>query len=500
MQRKGGRWMKEELYENLARRTDGDIYIGVVGPVRVGKSTFVKRVMEEVVIPNMTDEADKIRAQDELPQSSPGPVIMTAEPKFVPAQGTSVSVGDGELQFHIRLADCVGYVIDGVKGYEDEDGPKYVHTPWHNEPVPFEEAARIGTDKVIRDHSTIGILVTTDGTVNNISRDAAEVAEVDIVNKLQDIGKPFVIVLNSKMPANEKTVALKQELHERYGVPVIAISADQLNAGEIQLILKEALYEFPISEIELQKPDWMDVLGKEHVLNSSIDKVISEGFLEASKIRKVQELAEKLKDEQYVQHAEVVEVDAGQGKASIKIEMDEQAFREACEEIMEQQIGTKKDWLVFVQEASKAKKSYNMYAEAIESAKKDGYGVALPVIDDFNPTPPELIKQNDFFGVRMKAKAPSLHVIRVDMEAEFSPLIGSEFHSQHLLKELKEAYLHDREALWETQLFGTPLHEVMKESIRFKTDTVPAHARKRLRETIEQMVNDGNKGMITFIV
>lgn len=492
--------MKEELYESLARRTDGDIYIGVVGPVRVGKSTFVKRVMEEVVIPNMTEEADRIRAQDELPQSSPGPVIMTAEPKFVPAQGTSVSVGDGELQFQIRLADCVGYVIDGVKGYEDEEGPKYVHTPWHNEPVPFEEAARIGTDKVIRDHSTIGILMTTDGTVNNIPRDAAEVAEVEIVEKLQDIGKPFVIVLNSKMPAHEKTVALKEQLHEKYGVPVIAISADQLNAGEIQLILKEALYEFPISEIELQKPDWMDVLSPSHELNASIDKVISEGFLEASKIRKVQELAEKLTGELHVQHAEVVEVDAGQGKAAIKIEMEDQVFKEVCETIMGQEVATKKDWLVFVQEASRAKKAYNMYAEAIEKAKSDGYGVALPVIDDFNPTPPELIKENNFYGVRMKAKAPSIHMIRVDMEAEFSPLIGSEFHSHHLLKDLKDAYLHDRDALWETQLFGTALHEVMKESIRFKTDAVPPRARKRLRETIEQMVNDGNKGMITFIV
>ncbi|MEK3934754.1 stage IV sporulation protein A [Sporosarcina sp. FSL W7-1349] len=492
--------MKEELYESLARRTDGDIYIGVVGPVRVGKSTFVKRVMEEVVIPNMTEPSDRIRAQDELPQSSPGPVIMTSEPKFVPAQGTSVSVGEGDLKFQIRLADCVGYVIDGVKGYEDEDGPKYVHTPWHNEPVPFEEAARIGTDKVIRDHSTIGILVTTDGTVNNIPREAAEVAETEIVGKLKEIGKPFVIVLNSKMPAHERTVLLKQQLHETHGVPVIAISADQLNAQEIQLILKEALYEFPISDIELQKPDWMDVLGSEHELNASIDNVINEGFLGVSKIRKVQEIAESLRDQEHVKFSEVVEVDAGKGKATVRIEIDEGAFRQVCEDIMEQEIGTKKDWLLFVKEAAKAKKSYNLYSEAIEKAKQDGYGIALPSLHDFNPSPPELIKQNDFFGVRMKATAPSLHVIRVDMEAEFSPLIGSEFHSHHLLKELKHAYLHDRDALWQTSLFGTPLHEVMKESIRFKTNSVPSRARNRLRETIEQMVNDGNKGMVTFIV
>lgn len=492
--------MKEELYENLARRTDGDIYIGVVGPVRVGKSTFVKRVMEEVVIPNMTDAGDRARAQDELPQSSPGPIIMTSEPKFVPAQGTQVSIGEGELSFQIRLADCVGYVIDGVKGYEDEDGPKYVHTPWHNEPIPFEEAARIGTDKVIRDHSTIGILVTTDGTVNNIPRAAAEVAEEEIVGKLKEIGKPFVIVLNSKMPAHDKTVALKEKLHEKHGVPVIAISADQLNAQEIQLILKEALYEFPITDIELQKPDWMDVLGSDHELNASIDNVINEGFLDASKIRKVQELAERLKDEKYVRHAEVVDVDAGKGKATVNIEMDEQAFREVCENLMQQEMKTKKDWLLFVKDAVKAKKSYDMYAEAIETAKKSGYGVALPTIDDFQPSPPELIKQDNFYGVRMRAAAPSLHIIRIDMDAEFSPLIGSEFHSHHLLKELKNAYLHDRDALWQTQLFGTPLHEVMKESIRFKTSSVPPNARKRLRETIEQMVNDGNKGMITFIV
>ncbi|MFD1206411.1 MULTISPECIES: stage IV sporulation protein A [Sporosarcina] len=492
--------MKEELYENLARRTDGDIYIGVVGPVRVGKSTFVKRVMEEVVIPNMSDAGDRARAQDELPQSSPGPIIMTSEPKFVPAQGTSVSIGDGELSFQVRLADCVGYVIDGVKGYEDEDGPKYVHTPWHNEPIPFEEAARIGTDKVIRDHSTIGILVTTDGTVNNIPRQAAEVAEQEIVGKLKEIGKPFVIVLNSKMPAHDRTISLRDKLQETHGVPVIAISADQLNAQEIQLILKEALYEFPITHIDLQKPDWMDVLGPEHELNAAIDNVINEGFLEASKIRKVQELAEKLKDENYVRHAEVVDVDAGKGKAIVNIQMDEEAFREVCEKIMQREIRTKKDWLVFIQDAVKAKKSYDMYAEAIETAKQSGYGVALPTIDDFQPSPPELIKQDNFYGVRMKASAPSLHIIRIDMDAEFSPLIGSEFHSHHLLKELKNAYLHDRDALWQTQLFGTPLHEVMKESIRFKTSSVPPNARKRLRETIEQMVNDGNKGMITFIV
>ena len=492
--------MSEALYEELAKRTDGDIYIGVVGPVRVGKSTFVKRVMEEVVIPNMVEEADRTRAQDELPQSSPGPVIMTAEPKFVPARGTGISVGDGDLTFQIRLADCVGYVIDGVKGHMDDDGPKYVHTPWHNEPVPFEEAARIGTDKVIRDHSTIGIVMTTDGTVNNIPRAAALKAEEEIVGKLKEIGKPFVIVLNSRMPAHSETVALRDELTDKYGVPVIAISADQLNANEIQLILQEALFEFPISEIELQKPEWMDVLADDHYLNTSIRSRLDDGLSAVSKIRDVQRLAASIQEEDFVRRAEVVGVDAGQGKANILVETEDGVFHEVCDEMMGEPIRTKKDWLLFIRDAVKSKEAFGQYEEAIESAKKTGYGVTLPAINDFEPTPPELIKQNNFFGVRMKAKAPSLHIMRIDMEAEFSPLIGSEFHSLQLLKDLKEAYLNDREALWSTQLFGTPLHEVMKESIRFKTTAVPERARNRIRETMEQMVNDGNKGMVTFIL
>ncbi|SIT66497.1 stage IV sporulation protein A [Edaphobacillus lindanitolerans] len=492
--------MSEALYEELAKRTDGDIYIGVVGPVRVGKSTFVKRVMEEVVIPNMVEEADRTRAQDELPQSSPGPVIMTAEPKFVPARGTGISVGDGGLTFQIRLADCVGYVIDGVKGHMDDDGPKFVHTPWHNEPVPFEEAARIGTDKVIRDHSTIGVVMTTDGSVNNIPRASALRAEEEIVGKLKEIGKPFVIVLNSRMPAHTDTVALKEELSEKYSVPVIAISADQLNASEIQLILKEALFEFPISEIELLKPEWMDVLDEDHALNASIRTRLDEGLSSISKIRDVQALAASLQEEPFIKRAEVTDVDAGQGKATIRVETEDDVYHSVCDEMMGEPIRTKKDWLLFIKDSVKSREAFGRYEDAIESAKTTGYGVTLPGIHDFEPTPPELIKQNNFFGVRMKAKAPSLHIMRIDMEAEFSPLIGSEFHSLQLLKDLKEAYLNDREALWSTQLFGTPLHEVMKESIRFKTTAVPERARNRIRETMEQMVNDGNKGMVTFIL
>jgi stage IV sporulation protein A len=500
VRRKGGNDMAEELYQQIAERTNGDVYIGVVGPVRVGKSTFVKRVMESLVIPNMTDEVDRLRAQDELPQSSPGAVIMTAEPKFVPAHGTSIQVGDDAFRFHIRLADCVGYIIEGAKGHEDENGPKYVHTPWHHEPIPFQEAARIGTDKVIRDHSTIGIVMTTDGSVNDIPRTAVEGVEEEIIGQLKEIGKPFVVVLNTRFPAHDQTLALRQELCDKYNVPVIATAVDQMTVHEIQFVLKEALYEFPVTTFELLKPEWMDVLENDHPLKESIQNSLDSWSQQVAKIRDVKDLATFLAEEPYVANAEVIEVNAGKGKASIQIDLTDEAFQSVYQDFLEEPIVTKKDWLLYVKEASYAKKSYLRFHEAIEMAKESGYGVTLPTMEDFTPSAPELIKENNFFGVRMKAKAPSLHIIRVEMDAEFSPLIGSEFHSQQLLKDLKDAYLHNREALWQTSLFGTPLHEMLKESMKFKTEAVPTHAKRRMRETIERMVNEGDRGMVTFIL
>lgn len=492
--------MTEQLFHEIAERTNGDVYIGVVGAVRIGKSTFVKRVMESLVIPNMTDEVDRHRAQDELPQSSPGAVIMTAEPKFVPAHGTSIQVGDDAFSFNIRLADCVGYIIDGAKGHEDENGPKLVHTPWSHEPMPFREAARIGTDKVIRDHSTIGIVMTTDGTVNDFPRTAVEQVEEEIIGQLKEIGKPFVVLLNSRMPAHNLAVDLCKELQVKYNVPVIAAAVDKMTVHEIQNVLKEALYEFPVTTFELLKPEWMDVLDTDHPLKESIQNSLESWSEQVAKIRDVKDLASYLAEEPFVENAEVIEVNAGKGKATIQIELTNEAFQSAYLDFLDEPIVTKKDWLLYVKESSYAKKSYLRFHEAIEMAKESGYGVSLPSVQDFQPSAPELIKQNDFFGVRMKAKAPSLHMIRVDMEAEFSPLIGSEFHSQQLLKDLKEAYYHNREALWETSLFGTPLHEMLKESMRFKSDAVPTHAKKRMRETIERMVNEGDRGMVTFIL
>lgn len=452
------------------------------------------------MLPNITNEEDRKRALDELPQSSPGPVIMTAEPKFVPAHGTEICIGESEIPFRIRFADCVGYIIDGVKGYEDENGPKYVHTPWNNEAIPFQEAARIGTDKVIRDHANIGVVVTTDGTVNGINRTAAQVAEEEIVEVLQEIGKPFVIVLNSEMPNSENTQNLRNELFERYNVPVIATSINQMSLRDMEYILEEALYEFPVEDIEVEKPDWLDVLEPTHQLNATLSDAVGEVLDSVTKIRDVHQAVEELKEIEFVESSDIESVDAGLGVATVRITLKPEVYKAVCNEFLDAPIDTKKDWLLFIKEAAEAKKAQKRFRDAIEQATETGYGVTLPSMEEFEPSEPEIIKQNNFYGVRMKAKAPSYHIIRVDMESEFSPLIGSEFHSQQLLKDLQYAYNHDREALWETQLFGTPLHEVLTEGIRYKMNAVPKNAKKRMRQTIERMVNEGEKGLITFII
>ncbi|WP_337999465.1 stage IV sporulation protein A [Solibacillus daqui] len=488
------------MFQQLAQRTNGDLYIGVVGPVRVGKSTFVKKVMENVILPNIDNAEDRMRAMDELPQSSPGPVIMTSEPKFVPAQGTTVTFGQSAIPMRVRLVDCVGYVIDGAKGYEDESGPKYVQTPWHNEAIAFQEAAKIGTDKVIRDHANIGIVITADGTVNGMSRAAAQKAEEEIIGQLTDIGKPFVIVLNSNTPNSMEAQTIRKQLAETYEVPVIATSITNMQLEDIMHVLEEALFEFPVKEIQVEKPDWLDVLDNDHEINETLSFASAQLQDDFMKIRDVEEASAILQQIDFVESCSVEAIDPGLGVATLRVTLYNDIYKDVCKQWLEKPVDSKKDWLLFIKEASEAKSAQQRFRNAIEEAKGSGYGVTLPMMDEFDPSEPELISQNNFYGVRMKAVAPSYHIIRIDMEAEFAPLIGSEFHSQHLLKDLQHAYSYDRNALWQTQLFGTPLHEVLTESIRYKMKGVPEHAKNRMRLMLERMINEGERGLITFII
>ncbi|AYC29381.1 stage IV sporulation protein A [Paenisporosarcina cavernae] len=490
----------DSVYSQLAERTNGDMYIGVVGPVRVGKSTFVKQLMEKVVIPNLQTEDDRRRAIDELPQSSAGPAIMTAEPKFVPAQGTRVHLAESSISFQVRFVDCVGYLIEGVKGHEDENGPRYVQTPWDSQPIPFEKAARIGTDKVIRDHSTLGIFVTTDGTVNGITRHQLQPVEDEMIATLQSIGKPFVVVLNSENPYHADTLALAEEMRASYNVPVIPTSVKDMSEGMLQDILKECLFEFPVFDVEMNTPDWIDILDDSHPMKHSLSDAIQESINQVQKIRDVQRIAEALMHYDFIEQAELMEILPGKGIASLQLTIEESYYQHVCDSYLDHSIETKKDWLLFLQESSKRKRQFDSFSQALEDAKTKGYGVTIPKKEDFDPSMPELVKQNQFFGVKMKAKAATYHVIRIDLDAEFSPLIGSEFHSKQLLTELQNAYQNDREELWETSLFGTPLHKMLTESMKFKVDSISSLSKRRMRETIERMTNDGERGMIAFIL
>jgi len=492
--------MSEIMLNDLVKRTNGDLYIGVVGPVRMGKSTLVKKMMENIVIPNLQDEDFKLKTIDELPQSSPGPVIMTAEPKFVPAQAIPVQVEGIDVPFRIRFADCVGYIIDGAQGYEHEGKPKLVHTPWHPEPIPFIEAAKIGTNKVIKDHANIGIVVTSDGTINGFKREAVEKAEEEIVEQLVMTNKPIIIVLNCVNPYNEHTIALKHKLMAKYNVPVINCNVERLSIHEINEILREALFEFPVQKIELEKPDWVDVLPTSSFIHESIQSLWDEISEEQYKVREMDQIASNFNQLPFIEKSELYELDASNGNAVIRLMFKEESFIQACEMVSHTKFETKKDWLLFIRDAYLAKKSQERFMEAIEDAEIEGYGIAIPTIEQFEPQQPELIKQNNFFGVKMTTTAPSYHIIRVDLEAEFAPLIGSEFHSQQLLNELQKGYEHNREALWAISLFGSSLADVLLESIKYKMNNVPDSAKKRMRLTIERMVNEGEKGLITFVI
>ena len=492
--------MSENVLQNLVKRTNGDVYIGVVGPVRVGKSVLVKKLMEMLLLPNITDDDLRLKTLDEMPQSSPGPVIMTSEPKFVPAQAVAVQTDQLDVPFRVRFADCVGYVIDGAQGYEHDGKAKYVSTPWHHEAIPFREAAKIGTDKVIRDHATIGIVLTTDGTVNGFTRQSVQSAEEEIIEQLQQIGKPFIVVLNCVNPRSANALEVKSYLMQKYNVPVLAFNVEQLTLPEVNEILSETLLEFPINQILLNKPDWIDVLDENSVFHREIQEVSNEIDAANYRVREIEAITEQYNEIPFVKSSELFEVDASSGQATIQLILHDHAFTQACEDVCEQPLTTKRDWLAYLKEASVAKKTQERFQKAIVDAEEEGYGIAFPDIQQFKPEEPEMIEQNNFYGVRMRTTAPSYHIIRVDLDAEFAPLIGSQFHSQQLLNELQKGYENDHEALWNISLFGTPLYDVLIETMKHKMNDVPKTAKSRMRQTIERMVNEGEKGLITFIL
>jgi len=486
---------KIDVIKNIGTRTGGDIYLGVVGAVRTGKSTFIKKFMEAMVIPNIVDEDDKKRAMDELPQSSGGKTIMTTEPKFVPATATKIQIDD--FSANIRMIDCVGYVINAAKGYEDENGPRYVMTPWYSEPIPFVEAAEIGTEKVIKDHSTIGIVVTTDGTIGDIPRSEYIQAEEQVVNELKNIGKPYIVLLNSVHPSLPETEKLAEKLKEAYSVPVIPINIEAMQERDMYNILKEALYEFPVEQVKVNMPEWVTILNHDHYLKMHYIEKIKESVIEINKIRDVDNITKHFSGSEFISKSYLSDVDTSTGEITINLESPSELYNKILNEIIGVDISSKANLLSIFQEYNVAKREYDQIKGALKMVKQTGYGIASPTLADMKLETPEIIKQGSRYGVKLKAKAPSIHMIKVDVESTFEPIIGSELQSKELINYLTKDENND---IWKSEIFGRSLDVIVQEGIQAKLSMMPDSVRYKLGQTLTKVINKGANNMIAIVL
>ena len=491
--------MEFDLFSDLVERTGGDIYLGVVGPVRTGKSTFIRKFMELFVLPKIEDPMELDRARDELPQGSGGKTIMTTEPKFVPDEAVEITVGENIIM-RVRLVDCVGYTVEGASGYEDGEGPRMVSTPWFDYDIPFQEAAELGTRKVITDHSTIGVVITTDGTITEIPRENYVEAEERVIEELMELGKPFVVLLNSTNPRSEEACALQEELSFKYDVPVITLNCLELNQADLDVVLEEALYEFPVRDVVVNTPAWVDVLEKGHWLREGFERCIGENVAEINRVRDVNGLLEKFKEYEFVDGAVLKQIDLGKGEAEIQLETPAGMFKQVLAEYCGEEITGDADIMRVIRDFSTAKREYDKLAEALYQVSEVGYGIVPPALEEMTLDEPEIIRHGGRFGVRLRASAPSLHIVRVDVKSEFTPVVGSEKQSEELVNYLLGEFEENPEKLWESQIFGKSLHELVQDGITGKLGNMPPNAQEKLQETLEKIINEGSGGLIAIIL
>ena len=487
---------KIDIIKSITERCGGDIYLGVVGAVRTGKSTFIKKFMENIVIPNIADEYEKKRTLDELPQSAAGKTIMTTEPKFVPANATTIQIDD--FTASIRMVDCVGYVIDAAKGYEDENGPRMVMTPWYSDPIPFVEAAEIGTEKVIKEHSTIGIVVTTDGSIGEIPRSEYIKAEETVINELKSIGKPFIVVLNSVHPMLPETEKLADNLKQTYGVPVIPISVENMQERDMMNILKEALYEFPIEDVKINMPEWIAILSHNHYLKQEYINRIKESIVEVNKLRDIDNITLGFKNCEYIEKSYISEIDTSKGEVTIQLDAPNGLYNKILNDIIGSDIASKAKMLALFQEFNEMKEEYDQIKGALKMVKQTGYGIATPTLADMKLETPEVIKQGSRYGVKLKAKAPSIHMIKVDVESTFEPIIGSELQSKELIDSLTKDVNGDN--IWKSEIFGRSLEVIVQEGIQAKLSMMPDTIRYKLGQTLTKVINKGSNNMIAIVL
>ena len=489
---------KEKIISSIAQRGNGEIYLGVVGAVRTGKSTFIKRFIENLVVPNITDEYEKKHCLDEIPQSAQGKTIMTTEPKFVPSNGAEIKVGD--FSTNIKLVDCVGYVIPEATGFEDEDGnPRMVKSPWFEDAIPFVDAAQIGTEKVIKDHSTIGIVVTTDGSFGEIKRESYLDAEEKVINELKSIGKPFIVILNSVHPTNTETVELARSLSDEYDVPVMPISAETMNEKEIMEILKTALYEFPVLDIQVNIPDWVHVLSNNNPIKAHYLEKIRESVISVEKIKDIDTILEHFNDSEYISKAYISNLDAATGVITLNLDSSNELYNATLKSIMGDTATTKAGLLKIFATYKESKEELESIKTAMKMAQNTGYGIVYPTINELKLETPELVKQGSRYGVKLKAVASSIHMVKVDVESTFEPIIGSELQSKELINSLMKDYESDSSSIWKSEIFGRSLEAIVQEGIQAKLSMMPDTTRYKLKDTMTKIVNKGSNTLIAIV-
>ncbi len=490
---------ERNVYQDISQRTDGDVYIGVVGPVRTGKSTFIKRFMDALVLPNIKDESIYKRTVDELPQSSAGKTIMTTEPKFIPEESVEINLGNNAT-FKVRMIDCVGYIVDSAIGYNEEDMPRMVKTPWSDTEIPFDDAAEIGTKKVITDHSTIGLVITTDGSFSEIPREDYVESEQRVVNELKAINKPFIILLNSAEPESERAISLADEMSKQYEVPVLPVSCMELSENEIKRILAQLLFEFPIREIKVDIPKWVVQLNKDHWLKSSLFECIKDSAKKIEKIREVQQTIREISECEFVTDVRIAGLDLGRGTASMAVSIAPNLFYRVLSEQTGLEIEDECALLNCINDLSQKQKEFDKIAQAYDQVKETGYGIVMPTIDELSLEEPQIIKQSGKYGIRLKASAPSIHMMKVETKTEVTPIVGSEQQSEELVSYLLKEFEENPEKIWESNIFGKSVHELVNEGLHNKLYRMPADARRRIGETIEKIINDGCNGLICIIL